>query len=190
MKCFRLMLLMLTASLFFSCLSLEAELEVFSPESYRLTLDYSLQEEFSNLVYLGSSERVVLLPQTAEEYRLFAASHDGVVFDENSFSRSEAAGGRIEVSARLTMDNTDALEDLLSCRVQREEGDSTILTISYDRGGEPSEEAVTYINGYCAGETVSFIMTGPTNGQASGEWALRELLLTPEAPSVTLEWTE
>lgn len=172
-----------------SCLSLTGQLEVVSSESYRLSLSYSVREDFARIKYLANNGSVMVLPLTAGEYAEFEAAHPGVVFSADGFSRIEREG-RILIESQILFDNPADLGDLLSCRVLLEGDNPFSLTLSFDRGGEPSQEAVTYINGYCAGEVLSLTMTGPGGSAAVGEWPLRELLLDPQAPAITLEWEE
>ena len=173
-----------------SCLSLSGDLTVYSARSYMLDLDYSVKNEFAGMKYLADNSSVLVLPLTLEEWREFARLHEGVTFQDASFQRSEGRD-RTEIRSRILFEDPAVLETLLSCRAVLEEGPPNRLTLTFDRGsGEPSEEAVTYINGYCAGEEVDFTMSGPANVNSSGSWSLRELLLESEAPSLTLEWED
>jgi hypothetical protein len=172
-----------------SCLSLSADLTILDSQSYSLTLNYSVRSDFARIKYLASNQSVMILPLTEQEYLDFTASHNGVIFQVDSFSRIEQ-GDRIIIGAVLTFENVDILEDLLSCQVALEGENPYDLTFSFDRGGEPSQEAVTYINGYCANESINMTLTGPSGAQVSGEWPLRELLLEPQAPSISIGWEE
>lgn len=172
-----------------SCLSLQADLQVLSSENFLITLDYSVRSDFARIKYLANNRSVMTLPLTEQEYLDFAASHEGVIFQSEQFSRTEQEE-RITIRSQLTFNNPEILEDLLACRVIWEGENPYSLNLSYDRGGEPSNEAVTFINGYCAGEMITINLGGPNNNQVSEEWPLREILLDPQAPNVTLEWEE
>ncbi|MBN2626589.1 MAG: hypothetical protein JXA95_07980 [Spirochaetales bacterium] len=185
----RFILPLLILPLLFSCLSLTGELTVTNRQSYQLALDYSVNREYADLKYLANNRSVVLLPLTSEEWTSFVASYEGVVFLPNLFRRVEQ-GGRIEISARITMTSLDVLRDLFHGTSVLEGENPYTLTLSFDRGGTPSDEAVTFINGYCAGESVDFTMRGPGGAVSSGSWPLRELLLDSAAPSLSLEWEE
>jgi hypothetical protein len=183
-------LLMLMAGLFSSCLSLSGNLTVNTAQRYTLTLNYSVKNEFSRIKYLGDNSSVMVLPLSFEEWQLFAESH-GDVFFETAYYQIQELGSRTEIRARITFSDVTILEDLLSCNVALEGSNPYRLTLTFDKGsGNPSEEAVSYINGFCMGEQVDFRMTGPGNSSAGDNWTLRELLLETEAPSLSIGWEE
>ncbi|MDC7222733.1 MAG: hypothetical protein PQJ60_03265 [Spirochaetales bacterium] len=178
------------ASLFCSCLSLSGTLEASSRSAYLLTLDYSVRNEFTDLKYLANNQSLMALPLTREEWEDFALPYEGVTFQASTFRREEGRE-RTVIRAQILLDDPVVLEEILSCDVRLEGENPYSLTLVFDRGfGEPSEEAVAYVNGFCGGENVDFTMTGPGGVSRSGSWSLRELLLEPEAPSLTLEWEE
>ena len=186
----RLIIFLLICPLFlFSCLTLQGELLVNSADSYQLTLNYSVNKDFASIKYLASNAAVLPLPLNEDEWLAFASKYPGVEFLPSYFQSSER-GERILLQVRLLLNDPEILEDLLSCRVIGEENPDR-LTLEFNRGaGEPSEEAVAFINGYCAGEEISFEISGPGGAESSGNWPLRELLLADEAPRITIEWEE
>ena len=185
----RLIPLLLAASLLVSCLTLTGDLEVYSAENYQLTLDYSVKKDFASVKYLASNAAVIPLPLTEGEWTAYGEERESVEFLPSYFQRSER-GGRIFLRVRLRLSSPDALGELLSCKVGLEDNPRR-LTLEFDRGaGTPSEEAVTYINGYCAGEEIRFTLTGPGGGKSEGSWPLRELLLADDPPMIALEWEE
>ncbi len=183
------LLLLMILPLVSSCLSLTGELTVNSSRSYLLTLDYSVNRDYASLKYLATNRSVVLLPLTAEEWAAFVRSYGGVTFQANQFSRRET-GDRLIIRTQLLMENLDMLRDLFRCRAELSGDIPDALTLTFDRGGQPSEEAVTFINGYCAGEQVDFTINGPGGVASAGSWSLRELLLETDPPSLSLEWRE
>ncbi|MDC7218505.1 MAG: hypothetical protein PQJ59_01095 [Spirochaetales bacterium] len=185
----RLVFLWPLAGLFFSCLSLSGNLYVYSSNSYLLTLEYSLRKEFIGLEYVADQSSAMVLPRNEEEWLAFAATHGGVTFQSEGFELIEGEERRV-IRARISFNDPVVLEDLLSCKVAFEGNNPYKMTLTYERGEEPSETGVSYINGFCAGETVSLTIYGPGNASQSDSWSLRELLLETEAPSISIEWEE
>lgn len=184
----RPVLLTLLAVLLASCLSMKGELQVNSPSNYRLILDYTVDRDFASLLYMGGEKPVIPLFNTEEGYSQFASGISGLNLVPNSFTK-RTIGNRERIRVQLTMSNPQALEDLLSCSVVLEGNNPYNLTLIFTGGGgSPSEETVSYINGYCAGEEVSFTLTAPGGQRTEDTWSLRELLLEPQSPSISVGW--